>query len=90
MREADLYPPLKAWLEGQGFEVKAEIGACDLMAIRGQEPPVVVEMKTGFTLALVLQGVARQALVEDVYLAVPAPGPRGFGRRGGRRRSRGG
>lgn len=71
MRETDLYPPVKAYLEAQGYEVKAEIGACDLLARRGEEPPVVVELKLGFTLALVLQGVARQALFEHVYLAVP-------------------
>lgn len=73
MREADLYPDLKAFLEGQGYEVKAEIGACDVMALRGGDPPVIVEMKLTFSLALVLQGVARQALFDTVYLAVPAP-----------------
>lgn len=73
MREADLYPDLKAFLEGQGYEVKAEIGACDVMALRAGDPPVIVEMKLTFSLALVLQGVARQALVDTVYLAVPAP-----------------
>lgn len=73
MKEADLYPDLKAFLEAQGYEVKAEIGACDILALRGAEPPVVVEMKLSFSLALVLQGVARQALFETVYLAVPAP-----------------
>ena len=71
MREADLYPDLKAYLEAQGYVVKAEIGACDLMARRGEDPPVIVEMKLSFSLALVMQGVARQALFDDVYLAVP-------------------
>jgi hypothetical protein len=71
MREADLYPDLKAYLEAQGYVVKSEIGACDLMARRGGEPAVVVEMKTSFSLALVMQGVARQAMFDDVYLAVP-------------------
>lgn len=78
MREADLYAPLKAYLEGQGYEVKAEVGECDLMARRGDEPPVVVEMKLTFSLALVMQGVARQALVDHVYLAVPVSGDRGW------------
>lgn len=71
LKESDLYPDLKAFLEAQGYEVKAEIGACDLMARRGDEPAVVVEMKLTFSLALVMQGVARQALFDDVYLAVP-------------------
>ena len=77
MREAELYPDLKAYLEAQGYEVKAEIGACDVMARRGDEPAVVVEMKVTFSLALVMQGVARQALFDHVYLAVPL-GPRGW------------
>ena len=71
MREADLYPDLKAYLEAQGYEVKAEIGSCDVMARRGDEPAVVVEMKLSFSLALVMQGIARQGLFDDVYLAVP-------------------
>jgi len=73
MKEADLYPPLKTFLEAQGYEVKAEIGACDIMAVRGEEPPVIVEMKLSFSLGLVLQGVQRQALFDTVYLAVPVP-----------------
>jgi len=73
MKEADLYPPLKAFLEAQGYEVKAEIGACDIMALRAGDPPLVVEMKLGFNLSLVLQGVVRQALFDTVYLAVQAP-----------------
>ncbi|MBE0553202.1 MAG: hypothetical protein IH625_05880 [Rhodobacteraceae bacterium] len=50
------------------------------MAVRGDEPPVVVELKLTFSLALVMQGVARQALFDAVYLAVPL-GPRGWGLR---------
>lgn len=71
MKEADLYPDLKAYLEAQGYVVKGEVGACDILARRGCEPAVVVEMKLSFSLALVMQGVARQALFDDVYLAVP-------------------
>lgn len=73
MKEADLYPPIKSYLESQGFTVKAEVGALDVMACRGDEPPVVVELKTALNLSLILQGVARQGLFPDVYLAVPQP-----------------
>ncbi len=69
-REEDLYAPLKAFFEGQGYAVKAEVRGCDLVARRGTEPPVIVEMKTGFTLPLVLQGIDRLALSDHVYLAV--------------------
>jgi hypothetical protein len=71
MREADLYAPLKSYLEGQGYEVKAEIGDCDIMASRAGDPTVVVEMKLTFSLQLVLQGVVRQGMFDHVYLAVP-------------------
>ena len=80
MRESDLYPPVKAFLEAQGYEVKSEIGHLDLLARRGTEPPVVVELKTTFSLALVLQGVERQSLFDQVYLAVPI-GPKGWPQR---------
>jgi hypothetical protein len=78
MREADLYAPLKAYLTAQGYEAKAEIGACDILARRGDEPPLVVEMKTTFSLQLVMQGVARQSLFDCVYLAVPVSAKRGW------------
>lgn len=72
-REAALYLPVKAFLERQGYEVKGEVRGCDLVARRGDEPPVIVEFKLRFNLALVLQGIDRLALTERVYLAVPRP-----------------
>ncbi len=77
LRESDLYPPVKAFLEAQGYIVKSEIGHLDVLALRGDDPPVVVELKTSFSLALLLQGVERQTLFDHVYLAVPL-GPRGW------------
>jgi len=68
--ESDLYAPVKALLEGQGYVVKGEVRGCDVVAVRGTEPPVVVELKRTFGLALVLQGVDRLALTDLVYLAV--------------------
>ncbi|WP_371156539.1 DUF2161 domain-containing phosphodiesterase [Jannaschia sp. 2305UL9-9] len=79
MKETDLYPPIKAFLEGQGYTVKAEVGAADVVGLRSDEPPVIVELKTGFSLALVHQGIARQAMTPHVYLAVPdVAGRRGW------------
>ena len=69
-RETDLYPPIKAFLEGQGYVVKSEVGAVDVVACREAEPPVLIELKLGFSLALFHQCVTRQAISEDVYLAV--------------------
>lgn len=70
-REQDLYDPIKRYLEGQGYEVKAEVGACDIVAIRGGGPPVVVELKSHFNLDLILQAVDRLALASVVYVAFP-------------------
>jgi hypothetical protein len=71
--EAALYSPVKQFLERQGYEVKGEVRGCDLVARRGDEPPVIVELKLRFNLPLVLQGVDRLAMTERVYLAVPRP-----------------
>lgn len=68
--ETDLYPPIKAFLEGQGYAVKGEIGRCDVVAVRDGESPVVVEMKTRFSLELIFQAVERFSLTEKVYVAI--------------------
>ena len=73
MKETELYPPVKRFLESQGYEVKAEINGCDVTAIRGDEAPLIVELKTGFTLQLLLQGIDRQAVTDAVYLAIAEP-----------------
>jgi len=75
-REVELYAPVKAFLEAEGYDVKGEIAGCDLVAVRADEPPVVVELKLAFTLGLVLQGVDRLAIADTVYLAVPAAAAR--------------
>jgi len=70
--EVDLYPAVKAFLEGVGFEVKGEVRGCDVVGVRRDEPPVIVELKLRFTLGLVLQALDRLRVSETVYLAVPA------------------
>ena len=69
MRESDLYAPIKAFLEQQGYSVKGEIGACDLVAVRGDEAPLVVELKRQLNLSVVLQAVDRLQLADAVYIA---------------------
>lgn len=73
MNETELYLPVKRLLEAQGYQVKAEVGGCDVLAVRGDEPPLVVELKRGFTLALLLQGIDRQAVSDAVYIAIAEP-----------------
>ncbi len=71
VKESDLYPPLKAYLEAQGYSVKSEVNQCDVVAMRGDEPPVIVELKLNFNIDLVLQGVDRTRLTTSVYLGLP-------------------
>ncbi|MEC8196141.1 MAG: DUF2161 family putative PD-(D/E)XK-type phosphodiesterase [Pseudomonadota bacterium] len=71
MAETDLYAPVKAWLEARGFEVKAEVGAADVVAVKDGEELVIIELKTSFSLVLLQQAVARQAVTDAVYVAVP-------------------
>jgi len=70
MKESQLYAPVKALMQTQGYEVKAEIKGCDLVAIKPDSPTVIVELKLSFSIELVLQGVDRLSLSDDVYLAV--------------------
>lgn len=72
-READLYPPIKAYLQRQGYAVKGEVGAADVVGVR-DDNLVVVELKLGFSLVLFHQGIERLGVTETVYLAVPAGG----------------
>jgi hypothetical protein len=69
MPEVDLYEPIKRFLEAQGYAVKGEIGPCDIVAVRGDEGPVVVELKERLNLALLLQAVDRLSVSDTVYVA---------------------
>jgi hypothetical protein len=70
-READLYPPIKTFLQAQGYVVKGEVGAADIVARRGDEEPLIIELKLGFTLTLFHQAVQRLSVSDLVYIAVP-------------------
>jgi hypothetical protein len=73
MPETDLYLPIKRFLETQGFEVKAEVHACDIVALREGEPPIIIELKTGLTLQLFYQAIDRYAITDTVYIAIAKP-----------------
>lgn len=75
-RETELYGPVKAFLERQGFAVKGEVADADVVACRDDDPPVIVELKAGFSLTLLHQAVARLAVTDAVYVCVPRRGGR--------------
>ncbi|WGW05384.1 DUF2161 domain-containing phosphodiesterase [Tropicibacter oceani] len=72
-RESDLYAPLKSYLEAQGYEVKGEVGAADVVALRKDEAPLIIELKLRITLSLFHQAIARLTVTDHVYVAVPRP-----------------
>ena len=71
MVETDLYLPLKTFMESAGYTVKGEVNGCDLVGVKDGEPPVVMvcELKLTFNLELVMQGVNRAAICDEVWLA---------------------
>jgi hypothetical protein len=71
--ETELYAPVKSFFEQQGYIVRGEVKHCDLVAIRGEEPPVIVELKKSFTIPLLVQGLDRLKLCERVYVAFELP-----------------
>jgi hypothetical protein len=72
VKEIDLYNPVKLFLESQGYAVKGEIRECDVVAIRGTEDPVVVELKLAFSLDVLLQAVNRLSISSVVYIGIPS------------------
>ncbi|MFN5684685.1 MAG: hypothetical protein ACK46T_11025, partial [Bradyrhizobium sp.] len=69
--ETALYLPVKRFLENLGFTAKGEIGGCDVVALKGDEPPLVVicELKQSFNLELLLQAVDRAGACDEVWVA---------------------
>ena len=71
LSESDLYIPVKDFLELQGYEVNGEVKGCDVVALRGNEELVVVELKLSFNLELIMQAVERLAVTSKVYVGIP-------------------
>jgi hypothetical protein len=69
--ETSLYLPVKGFLETAGYTVKGEIGGCDLVGLRDDDPSVVVicELKLSFNLELILQAVDRASVADEVWIA---------------------
>ena len=71
MKETDLYTPIKRFLESQNYVVKSEIHNCDILAVRGKEEPIAVELKLSLNLDVILQAIDRTSLTSKVYVGIP-------------------
>ena len=59
-------------LSREGYQVQAEVKHCDIAAEKDGRL-VVVELKRAFGLKLVYQGLERQSLTDEVFVAIPRP-----------------
>lgn len=73
MLEKDMYEPVKKWLLECGFEPRAEVKGCDIMAVR-EDMVLAVELKMVLNLEVILQAADRQRFSDIVYIAVPKKG----------------
>lgn len=71
-KETELYAPVKKFWEERGYIVRGEVQHCDLVAMRDGEM-IVVELKRGFSVPLLVQGIERQRLTDHVYMAIELP-----------------
>ena len=71
-KETDLYEPIRTFLEEEGYQVQAEVKGCDIAAVKDGQL-VIVELKKSFSLKLVYQGLERQSLTDQVFVAIPRP-----------------
>jgi hypothetical protein len=75
MKETDLFPPVKKYLESAGYTVRAEVQDCDITATKGDEL-VIIELKLNVNIPLLIQATDRQRLTDSVYVAIPRPSNR--------------
>ena len=73
MDETDLFPPLKVYLEQQGYSVHSEVKNCDIAAVKDDEL-IIIELKTKLSMKLLIQAAKRKEITESVYIAVPVEG----------------
>ncbi len=67
--EADLYKPVHDYLIKQGYNVKAEVLHCDIIAVKDDEL-MVIELKRNLNLSLLIQAANRQKFTDSVYVAI--------------------
>ena len=71
-RETDLYPPVKMFFEALGYQVNGEVSHCDVTLYKDGRL-IVIELKKAFNLPLLYQALDRQAMADEVYMAIPRP-----------------
>lgn len=72
MKEKEMYRYVKDFFVLRGFDVRAEVLSCDVVAIK-DDIMIAIEMKTQMGLKLLSQATERQKSFDLVYIAIPKP-----------------
>jgi hypothetical protein len=70
MKESDLYPPVREWLQKRGYEIHVEVFGCDLVAVK-ERMLTAVELKLGLEQHLIEQLRYRSWWADFVIGVVP-------------------
>jgi len=70
--EADMYQPVKKYLESLGYTVTAEVKGADVTAF-GAGELVILELKRNFNVKLLFQALDRQQTADKAYIVLPRP-----------------
>ncbi len=69
-KETELFNAVYHFFKDQGYQVRAEVNKCDVVAVK-DEQVVIVELKLKLNLELILQVSDRLRLTKDVYACIP-------------------
>jgi hypothetical protein len=72
MKETDLYIPVKNLFEEMGYQVNSEVNNIDIVAVK-DNIICLIELKTSLNIKLLIQGIKRQRITNNVYVAIPRP-----------------
>lgn len=70
LREKNLFPPLKSWLNDQGFKVYGEVYGCDVVAIKGRLQ-ISYELKMSLNKKVIHQAISHRYRSNYCYVVVP-------------------
>jgi hypothetical protein len=69
VRESDLFPPVRKWLESKGYTIHVEMFDADIIATKDGRI-VVVELKPCLTQHLITQCARRSQWADEVWCAI--------------------